>query len=664
MRSEFKNLFENHLNSTSAAGKSAIDGKVANPPYFAWSTSGDDSIDEENDENKALSIKSKAKVVQPSPVSTDPNVGSNEWVSEYDATTSSVPTITTDTRIAGVQTNKNGVEPSNFAYPVMEVKAPDVIHPPLGYSVSYRDIPGPTSEYRTSYNWEGKDIKMIKNVQPYSLTPMGLDNTLLNACEWISEYDNKYIEPPTTSLGGMTITSTGSATKPTKTQVNEWVLPAPAGIAKKTIKGKKVYNKTYTNVTPYAVNKTLNSPKSSVYDADYSQPTTRVPHFAGSPTRNQEVLSGAASLVRGRHQPVPFHMVDTDKDEVDPVVPVARETIHVKFNTDSGSEAEANSTDYSMVFEDEMGSIGDDIGVEMINLNPDASSNEIEYNNDDVNANISTKTDAINTNTINVNNIFTGPYVDHEEDMVSMSYKNIADISVRDIINGIPIHGKTTPLEPPLWVNGGSIPATIFRPSSPSNKGKYINNFDKNGKNLSNNDDYAFEDSLPVPPPIVLPPFAVDIRLVGDAQFPLPKQKVVGRKPNDQELKRIFEIIKKHEEKKKTLNESNRGSKGNNKTNKNYAMKKYKNYTGPNRAIKGAPRYGTDGARAARVASNRAYKENKKSLNNTVLSNPRYPILSEKQANRWGTVSKTSFKKKGKSSYSNKSNTKNNISTI
>ena len=92
-------------------------------------------------------------------------------------------------------------------------------------------------------------------------------------------------------------------------------------------------------------------------------------------------------------------------------------------------------------------------------------------------------------------------------------------------------------------------------------------------------------------------------------------------------------------------------------------MKKYKNYTGPNRAIKGAPRYGTDGARAARVASNRAYKENKKSLNNAVLSNPRYPILSEKQANRWGTVSKTSFKKKS-SNIKKNSNIKQRVATL
>ena len=66
-----------------------------------------------------------------------------------------------------------------------------------------------------------------------------------------------------------------------------------------------------------------------------------------------------------------------------------------------------------------------------------------------------------------------------------------------------------------------------------------INNYDKDGKNLSN-DAFSAEDSLPVPPPIVLPPFAVDIRLVGDAQFPLPKQKVVGRKPNEKELSLPF----------------------------------------------------------------------------------------------------------------------------
>ena len=595
-----------------------------------------------------------------SPVSTDPAVGCNEWITEYDATSSVAHTTTATTRIAGVQTSKKGAEPSNFAYPIMEVKAPDVIHPPLGYSVSFRDLPGPTSEYRTSFNWEGKDTKMIKKAQPYTLTPMGLDNTLLNASEWTSEYDNSYTEPPPTSLDVMTITSTIGANK-SSSKGKEWVLPAPAGVVKKASKGKKVYNKTYSKVAPYAVTKALGSPKRSVYGADYAKPTTLIPHFAGSPTRLQEVLSGSAGLVKGKDEAEAFQMVDVNVNEPIPPVPPARETIHVKFatNDDNGTE-----DDYEDDFEeDDVGAIESDdgdFGVEMINLNPDL--NAIESNNDDVVAiNVDTDSTDVNNNidTYKTNNIITGPYTDDDEVYPSTSmYTNNMDINIRDIMEAIPIHGKTTPLEPPLWVNGGYVPATIFRPASPSNKGKYINNYDKDGKNLSN-DAFSAEDSLPVPPPIVLPPFAVDIRLVGDAQFPLPKQKVVGRKPNEKELKRIFEIIKKHEEKKKLMNDSN----NNKTTTKTTGMKKYKNYTGPNRAIKGAPRYGTDGARAARVASNRAYKENKKSLNNAVLSNPRYPILSEKQANRWGTVSKTSFKKKS-SNIKKNSNIKQRVATL
>ena len=165
-----------------------------------------------------------------------------------------------------------------------------------------------------------------------------------------------------------------------------------------------------------------------------------------------------------------------------------------------------------------------------------------------------------------------------------------------------PRYGRKAKYEPPLWVHGKAAPKAVDAepPAVPEPK---------------------------VTPSVLLPPYAIDPLIMASALNADKKGMiVVGRALSAKEVSRLVELTKAPKEK---------------KSGKKIIIPKYKSFDGPNRAIKFADKYGRGQARAASLAANRAYKDNRKGRPSAVLFNPRYPRQTDKQSKRWGTENKS-----------------------